>query len=200
MPLPLQPPSPPPILNGGPLSSMTMSMGGMHLNGMGVPIRPLPAIPTSVPEMTSLSPPPRRNSKQLVVVPVTADPPTAPTTKISPPRTPKTPSIFEGRVGAESLTVEEAEQLDEDIVSTFERETRLPHMRTTTFGTPPPALADKKDTQKQIPLLLSLPPSPLLQPTQDEQSATPPDTPSYEASGMSPSSPASIFSLGTMSH
>jgi hypothetical protein len=83
-----------------------------------------------------------------------------------------------------------------------------PHFRSHTFGpeTPPPIekeLTPANEPQKYIPLLLSLPPSPLIQPVMDEFSSTPPDTPSYESyetsHRVSPSSPASMFSLGMRS-
>ncbi|KAF5360549.1 hypothetical protein D9756_004781 [Leucocoprinus leucothites] len=210
-PLPPRPPPTPPILNGGPLSSMGLTGMGMGMGPNGMPIRPLPAIPVSS-EVTPLSPPPRRNSRQLSVVEHNPAPaPVPPALKMSPPRTPSTPSIFEDTFGTEK-----AKESDE-AASTDERQLPSlapppPHIRTHTshtFGpSDPPSptiekdatgLAASKEPLKRFPLL-SLPPSPLLDPTTavtiDEMSATPPDTPSYETSGMSPSSPASVYSLG----
>lgn len=148
--------------------SMSMSMS------MSMPVRPLPAIPVTR-EVTPLSPPPRRNSKQIVVA----------ESRPSPPRTPSTPSISGENSKSDGSR-------NEDKVSS-----PPPLIPTDTFGpsTTPPSSAPSR----QLPLLLSLPPSPSLQPMSEERSATPPDSPNQETYRMSPSSPASVTSFGTMS-
>ncbi|KAF9454767.1 hypothetical protein P691DRAFT_783879 [Macrolepiota fuliginosa MF-IS2] len=92
---PLDPQTPiPPPSQSHMLMSMDMNMS------MSMPIRPLPAIPVTQ-EMTPLSPPPRRNSKHMVVV-------ERPASNSSPPRTPSTPSIFEEKAEAEAKAEDEA--------------------------------------------------------------------------------------------
>lgn len=155
-----------PSFSVGSSSSMTIGQGA---SGVGMPIQP--AISTF--EMTSLSPPPRKNSKPMAVVAehryhpaaagltTSSSPHTSTTsiptaTKPCPPRTPSNPSIFEDIFGVEARRNEAIERVSSPLP--------ILHCRDRTFGPSDSPLSfqdreDIKETQKPS-VSLSLPPSP----------------------------------------
>ena len=147
------------------LPSSLLSYGSLSSVPMGgvVPIQPLPAVSNS--EMTSLSPPPRRNSKQMVAMVEHHNPATglpSPSTKPSTPRTPPTPSIFEDTFGVEAGKAKRDDNAIEQ-VSSSSSSLPLLHSRDRTFGPSDSPLSiddseDTRETQKSS-LSLSLPPS-----------------------------------------
>lgn len=147
-------------------------------------IRPLPIVPTA-PDVTPLSPPPRRNSKPIIVIP-------------SLPQTPSTPSIFEEKSQSEESKVESSSR-------------SLPLLPADTFGCSTNVCLSSLPPKSLSPVL-SLPPSPPLHPVPEGISGTPesptqdhtergipltPDSPSRDTPF--PPSPASGTSFGPLS-